>query len=75
MVNIGQYLQPTAQQQSVVRYWHPDEFASLRRAARAIGFMHCEAGPFVRSSYHAGPQFAGPITRRVIDARFKTHTQ
>ena len=75
VVNIGQYLQPTAQQQSVVRYWHPDEFASLRRAARAIGFMHCEAGPFVRSSYHAGPQFAGPITRRVIDARFKTHTQ
>ena len=57
IVNIGQYLQPTAQQQSVVRYWHPDEFAELRKAARAMGFMHCEAGPFVRSSYHAGDQF------------------
>ena len=58
IVNIGQYLQPTSQQQSVVRYWHPDEFAELRKAARAMGFMHCEAGPFVRSSYHAGDQFS-----------------
>ena len=58
IVNIGQYLQPTAHQQSVVRYWHPDEFAELRKAARAMGFMHCEAGPFVRSSYHAGDQFS-----------------
>lgn len=58
IVNVGQYLQPTAQQQSVVRYWHPDEFAALRTAARAMGFMHCEAGPFVRSSYHAGAQFS-----------------
>jgi lipoic acid synthetase len=58
IVNIGQYLQPTAQQLSVVRYWHPDEFAALHRAAREMGFMHCEAGPFVRSSYHAGEQLA-----------------
>jgi lipoic acid synthetase len=58
IVNIGQYLQPTAQQLSVVRYWHPDEFAELRLAARAMGFMHCEAGPFVRSSYHAGEQLS-----------------
>ena len=64
VVNIGQYLQPTAHQHSVVRYWHPDEFAELRAAARAMGFMHCEAGPLVRSSYHAGTQFAelaGPL--------------
>ncbi len=63
IVNIGQYLQPTAQQLSVVRYWHPREFADLRRAARAMGFMHCEAGPFVRSSYHAGEQLAGLAAR------------
>ena len=63
IVNIGQYLQPTAQQLSVVRYWHPEEFAELRRAARAMGFMHCEAGPFVRSSYHAGEQLANLAAR------------
>jgi len=63
IVNIGQYLQPTAQQLSVVRYWHPDEFAELRRAARSMGFMHCEAGPFVRSSYHAGEQLANLAAR------------
>ena len=63
IVNIGQYLQPTAQQLSVVRYWHPEEFAELRGAARAMGFMHCEAGPFVRSSYHAGEQLADLAAR------------
>ena len=63
IVNIGQYLQPTAQQLSVVRYWHPEEFAELRRAARSMGFMHCEAGPFVRSSYHAGDQIANLAAR------------
>ena len=68
IVNIGQYLQPTAQQLSVVRYWHPDEFAELRRAARAMGFMHCEAGPFVRSSYHAGEQLSS-LALRTADAR------
>ena len=63
IVNVGQYLQPTAQQLSVVRYWRPDEFAELRRAARAMGFMHCEAGPFVRSSYHAGEQIESLAAR------------
>lgn len=69
IVNLGQYLQPTAQQQTVVRYWHPDEFAALRTAARALGFMHCEAGPFVRSSYHAGDQFSELAARQAGQAR------
>ena len=36
-----------------MRYWHPDEFASLRLEALRRGFRHVEAGPLVRSSYHA----------------------
>jgi lipoic acid synthetase len=36
-----------------VRYWHPDEFAALERAAYELGFEHVAAGPLVRSSYHA----------------------
>ena len=37
----------------VVRYYHPDEFTELAADARALGFRHVEAGPLVRSSYHA----------------------
>ena len=58
IVNIGQYLQPTRQQLAVVRYWRPQELDELRELAMEIGFAHCEAGPFVRSSYHAGEQFS-----------------
>ncbi|MGO9308700.1 MAG: hypothetical protein ACLQDL_06735, partial [Spirochaetia bacterium] len=57
IVNIGQYLQPTRTHIPVQRYWTPEEFAELREAALQKGFLHCEAGPLVRSSYHAGEQY------------------
>jgi lipoic acid synthetase len=59
MINIGQYLQPTRGHASVKRYWHPDEFAELKQIALDKGFLHCEAGPLVRSSYHANEQYQG----------------
>ena len=57
IVNIGQYLQPTKTNIPVQKYWTPEEFAELRDAAFQRGFLHCEAGPMVRSSYHAGEQY------------------
>ncbi|MAG14099.1 MAG: lipoyl synthase [Spirochaetales bacterium] len=57
MLNIGQYLQPSRTNMPVEKYWHPDEFAELRRQALDRGFTYCESGPLVRSSYHAGEQF------------------
>ena len=53
VLTIGQYLRPSEQHLPIVRYWHPDEFAALERAAYALGFEHVAAGPLVRSSYHA----------------------
>ena len=53
ILTIGQYLQPTAKHLPVDRWVHPDEFAAYRDHALALGFAHCEAGPLVRSSYHA----------------------
>ncbi|RIW38872.1 lipoyl synthase [Bacillus salacetis] len=53
---IGQYLQPTKKHLKVQKYYHPDEFAELRKIAMEKGFSHCEAGPLVRSSYHADEQ-------------------
>lgn len=54
IVNLGQYLQPTKQHLAVRKYWSPEEFSNLKQEALNLGFMHCEATPLVRSSYHAG---------------------
>jgi len=53
MVTIGQYLQPSAAHLPVERYVTPEEFEQYRIIAEAAGFRHVQAGPFVRSSYHA----------------------
>jgi lipoic acid synthetase len=53
ILTIGQYLQPTPKHLPVARWVHPDEFAAWRDLALELGFAHCEAGPLVRSSYHA----------------------
>jgi lipoic acid synthetase len=71
VLTIGQYLRPTAQHLPIVRYWHPDEFAELERAAYGLGFEHVAAGPLVRSSYHADQHIAqdqpgqGPLAQAV----------
>lgn len=56
ILTIGQYLQPTPRHLPVLRYVPPEEFAELREEALRRGFKHCEAGPLVRSSYHAWEQ-------------------
>ncbi|GGL53414.1 lipoyl synthase [Sporolactobacillus putidus] len=56
IMTIGQYLQPTRKHLDVVRYYRPEEFAELKEIALSKGFRHCEAGPLVRSSYHADEQ-------------------
>ncbi|MGM7702650.1 lipoyl synthase [Pseudalkalibacillus sp. Hm43] len=56
IMTIGQYLQPTKKHLKVQKYYHPDEFEELREIAMSKGFSHCEAGPLVRSSYHADEQ-------------------
>lgn len=52
-LTIGQYQQPTLKHWPVVKYYHPDEFARLKEYATELGFKYVEAGPLVRSSYHA----------------------
>ena len=53
IVTIGQYLRPTTHHLPVARWWTPEEFDAVRANAQAMGFAHVEAGPLVRSSYHA----------------------
>ncbi|WP_277874651.1 lipoyl synthase [Mesobacillus harenae] len=56
ILTLGQYLQPTKKHLKVQKYYHPDEFLELKEIALTKGFSHCEAGPLVRSSYHADEQ-------------------
>ncbi|MFZ3200419.1 MAG: radical SAM protein, partial [Candidatus Acidiferrales bacterium] len=56
ILTLGQYLQPTAEHLPIERYVHPDEFAEFKRLGEKMGFKHVEAGPLVRSSYHAFEQ-------------------
>jgi lipoyl synthase len=56
ILTLGQYMQPTAEHLPIERYLHPDEFAEFKQLGEKMGFKHVEAGPLVRSSYHAFEQ-------------------
>ncbi|TME78536.1 MAG: lipoyl synthase [Chloroflexi bacterium] len=53
ILTVGQYLRPSPVHLPIERYWAPSEFDDLRDAGMTMGFRHVEAGPLVRSSYHA----------------------
>ena len=53
VVTIGQYLQPTKAHVPVARFYEPADFAGFKTEALAMGFVHVEASPLTRSSYHA----------------------
>ncbi len=56
ILTLGQYLRPSATHLPVARFYTPDEFGTLKDFAQGLGFRHVEAGPLVRSSYHAWEQ-------------------
>ena len=53
ILTLGQYLQPTKDHLPVHRYVPPEEFLELHNIGIEMGFRIVEAGPLVRSSYHA----------------------
>jgi lipoyl synthase len=53
ILTLGQYLRPSDRHLPVMRWWTPEEFAEMGAYAESLGFAHVEAGPLVRSSYHA----------------------
>ena len=54
VLTLGQYLAPTPSHYPVARYVAPEEFEEMRQDALDAGLEEVSAGPFVRSSYHAG---------------------
>ncbi len=67
ILTVGQYLRPTLLHLPVARYYHPDEFAALREQALSLGFRHVEAGPLVRSSYHARRHTESAVSHSPLD--------
>ena len=63
LLTMGQYLQPTSFHLPVDRWVPPEEFERYATLGREMGFTHVEAGPLVRSSYHAGRQLARALAR------------
>lgn len=53
VITIGQYLQPSRRNISVVEYINPECFESYKAEAILKGFRKVESAPLVRSSYHA----------------------
>jgi len=53
LLTIGQYLRPSRDNAPVEKYYAPEEFLELKNIALDFGFRDVEAGPLVRSSYHA----------------------
>ena len=53
ILTVGQYLRPSPLHLPIERYWTPAEFDDLHDEGMTMGFRHVEAGPLVRSSYHA----------------------
>jgi lipoic acid synthetase len=56
ILTVGQYLRPTKKHLPVIRYYSPEEFEMIKRHGYEKGFRWVEAGPLVRSSYHAAEQ-------------------
>jgi len=58
-LSLGQYLAPSRLHCPVQRYLEPELFEQYKARALAMGFIHVESAPYVRSSYHA-EQYGGP---------------
>ena len=65
ILTMGQYLQPTPAHLPVDRWVRPEEFNEHKRTGEQLGIAHVEAGPLVRSSYHASRQLQRAEASRV----------
>jgi lipoic acid synthetase len=53
LLSIGQYLAPSQKHYPVKDYISLSTFEDYKEKAKALGFLHVESGPYVRSSYLA----------------------
>jgi lipoic acid synthetase len=61
ILTLGQYLQPTKMHHEVIEWITPERFDNYREEGIKRGLKYVEAGPLVRSSYHAERHVNVPI--------------
>jgi len=69
ILTLGQYLRPSQQHLPIIRYYTPEEFRELKAIGEGMGFKYVEAGPLVRSSYHARGQIEEVNEKRRAEGR------
>jgi lipoic acid synthetase len=74
ILTVGQYLRPSLKHLPLLKHYHPDEFRELKAIGEAKGIPHVEAGPLVRSSYHAAEQVE-ELTENLKLAQDQFHNQ
>ncbi len=57
ILTLGQYLAPSSEHLAVEEFISPAAFQTIREDLMPLGFKEIFAGPYVRSSYHAGETF------------------
>src|SRR3954467_15860421 len=62
ILTLGQYLQPTKLHHEVIEFIHPETFDFYREEGIKRGLKYVEAGPLVRSSYHAERHVNVPLS-------------
>lgn len=62
ILTLGQYLAPSTAHLKVQNYISPEDFQRLADDIKPLGFREVFAGPYVRSSYHAGETFLNSVT-------------
>jgi lipoic acid synthetase len=63
IITIGQYLKPKEGKLEVEAFIAPEVFSLLKETGKRMGFKEIYAGPYVRSSYHAGEAYARSLER------------
>ncbi len=69
ILTLGQYLSPSPEHHPVIAYIHPETFVMLQQKAYSLGFLEVNAGPLVRSSYHAGQSLASIKVKKMGKGR------
>ncbi len=62
ILTLGQYLQPTKMHHEVLEWITPEQFEKYKEEGLRRGIAYVEAGPLVRSSYHAERHVNVPVT-------------
>jgi lipoic acid synthetase len=73
ILTLGQYLSPSPAHHPIVEYVHPDTFKMLREMGYNMGFLEVNAGPLVRSSYHAAKTFSNIDLNKMSKGVIKNH--